>query len=69
MTVALTLKVNDGIVLAADSASTLIAAAGGTPSVVNVYNNANKLFNLRKGFPVGWSPGVSARSARPRSRR
>jgi hypothetical protein len=54
VTVALTLKVNDGIVLAADSASTLTSSApDGTPSVVNVYNNANKIFNLRKGLPVG----------------
>jgi hypothetical protein len=51
VTVALTLKVNDGVVLAADSASTL---TGGSPgSVVNVYNNANKVVNLRKGLPVG----------------
>ena len=54
MTVALTLKVNDGLVLAADSAST-IASFGpeGVASVVNVYNNANKIFNLRKGLPIG----------------
>lgn len=51
MTIALTLKVQDGIVLAADSASTLLGAA--PQSVVNVYNNANKIFNLRKGLPIG----------------
>lgn len=51
MTIALTLKVNDGVVLAADSASTLVGSAPN--SVVNVYNNANKIFNLRKGLPVG----------------
>jgi len=39
MTVAITLKVNDGVVLAADSASTIIDQDG---RVVNVYNNANK---------------------------
>lgn len=51
MTVALTMKVNDGVVLAADSASTLMTS---TPnSVFNVYNNANKIFNLRKGLPIG----------------
>jgi hypothetical protein len=51
VTIALTLKVNDGVVLAADSASTL---AGGNPNtVVNVYNNANKVTNLRKGLPIG----------------
>jgi hypothetical protein len=62
MTIALTLKVHDGLVLAADSASTLISqGAQGEPSgVVNVYNNANKVFNLRKGLPVGaitWGSG------------
>ena len=51
MTIAVSLKVNDGIVLAADSASTLMGAEGG--DVVNVYNNANKIFNLRKGSPIG----------------
>ena len=50
MTVAITMKVNDGIVLAADSASTLATT---TNTVVNVYNNANKIFNLRKGLPIG----------------
>lgn len=54
MTVALTLKVNDGLVLAADSAGTIMSPApGGGNSVVNVYNNANKVFNLRKGLPIG----------------
>lgn len=53
MTVALTLKVNDGAVLAADSASTLTSSVGNTTNVVNVYNNANKVFNLRKGLPIG----------------
>ena len=57
MTVAITLKVNDGVVLAADSASTIIDQEG---RVVNVYNNANKIFHLYKpdgqrngGLPVG----------------
>lgn len=49
MTVAVTLKVNDGLVLSADSASTMLSPAG----VENVYNNANKVFNLRKGLPIG----------------
>lgn len=56
MTIAISLKVNDGLVLAADSASTLSEPAG----VVNVYNHANKIFNLRKGLPVGavtWGAG------------
>lgn len=61
VTIAISLKVNDGLVLAADSASTLITQeAAGTISVANVYNNANKIFNLRKGLPIGaitWGAG------------
>lgn len=62
MTIAISLKVNDGVVLAADSASTLIGQdPEGHPSgVVNVYNHANKVFNLRKGLPIGaitWGSG------------
>lgn len=47
---ALLIKVNDGLVLAADSASTLI---NGDQGVMNTYNNANKIFNLHKGLPIG----------------
>ncbi len=61
MTIAISLKVNDGIVLAADSASTLISrSAQGHASVLNVYNHANKIFNLKKGLPIGaitWGSG------------
>jgi len=61
MTIAISLKVNDGLVLAADSASTLVTRnPDGTAGVVNVYNNANKVFNLIKGLPVGlvtWGVG------------
>ncbi|HKZ76819.1 MAG TPA: hypothetical protein VJ124_00740 [Pyrinomonadaceae bacterium] len=61
MTIAISLKVNDGLVLAADSASTLIGRAPeGTTTVVNIYNNANKIFNLRKSLPIGvitWGSG------------
>ena len=62
MTIAISLKVNDGLVLAADSASTLIEqSAEGVPgNVVNVYNHANKIANLRKGFAIGavtWGAG------------
>jgi 20S proteasome alpha/beta subunit len=41
MTIVVTAKVTDGIVLAADSASTFSGA-----SAVKIYNNANKIFNL-----------------------
>lgn len=52
MTIAVALKVNDGLVLAADSASTIMAGGNGG-DVVNVYNHANKIFNLHKGLPIG----------------
>jgi len=49
MTIAIILQIGDGLILGADSAATL---AG--PSVVeNVYFNADKLFNLVKGLPIG----------------
>ncbi|MCG8351114.1 MAG: hypothetical protein MI924_25370 [Chloroflexales bacterium] len=61
MTIAISLKVNDGVVLAADSASTLVAeTAPNVFSVVHIYHYANKIFNLRKGFPIGvitWGAG------------
>lgn len=62
MTIAISLKVNDGLVLAADSASTLSGSdpAGGMSGVSNVYNNANKIYNLKRGLPIGgmaWGPG------------
>jgi len=63
LTIAISIKINDGLVLAADSASTLLGinpAASGTVGVFNIYNNANKVFNLRKGLPIGavtWGAG------------
>lgn len=66
MTIAISLKVNDGVVLAADSASTLIQQTPNGPSVVQVYNNANKVFNLRKGLPIGmitWGAGSIGRAS------
>jgi hypothetical protein len=58
MTIAITVKVHDGVVLAADSASTLFSQQG---TVDHVYNNANKVFNLYKcntEFPNGLPIGV-----------
>lgn len=52
MTVAIGLKVGDGVVLGADSAATLMGPSG----VQNAYFNAEKVFNLVKGLPIG---GVS----------
>jgi hypothetical protein len=49
MTIAVALKVGDGVVLGADSASTLTAGS----QFVNAYFNAEKVFNLCKGLPVG----------------
>lgn len=60
MTIALLIKVNDGLVLASDSATTLTMDQGGSSTFVNIYNNANKVFNLYKGLPVGamtWGVG------------
>jgi hypothetical protein len=61
MTIAVSLKVNDGVVLAADSATTLIGQSpDGSIGVVNVYNNANKIFNLVRDRPIGvvtWGAG------------
>ena len=61
MTVAVSIKVNDGVVLASDSASTLLRREqSGRPRAQNVYNHANKLFRLVKGVPVGavtWGAG------------
>lgn len=61
MSIAVLVGVHDGVVLAADSASTLSFAT--PPGVVlppgqqgivgNVYDNANKIFNLVKGLPIG----------------
>ncbi len=54
MTIAISIKINDGLVLASDSASTVLGQApSGELQVINVYNNANKVFNLRKGLPIG----------------
>jgi hypothetical protein len=61
LSVAVLIAVHDGVVLAADSASTLtfptppgVVLPPGQQGVVgNVYDNANKIFNLVKGQPIG----------------
>lgn len=50
MTIVVTVKVTDGIVLAADSAGSFFNEQG---MPVKIYNNANKIFNLVKVWPVG----------------
>ena len=57
MTIVVTVKINDGIVLASDSATTFADQQG---NAVKIYNNANKVFNLVKGIPIGsltWGVG------------
>jgi len=58
VSIAVLIGVHDGIVLAADSASTLTTPTPAPPGMVpggvlNVYDNANKIFNLYKGKPIG----------------
>ncbi len=50
VTIVLALKVGDGIVMGADSASTIVGVGN---SYHNSYFNAEKLFNLVKGLPIG----------------
>jgi len=62
VTIAISIKINDGVVLASDSATTILGQqqAGGQLVALNVYNNANKVFNLRKDLPIGaitWGAG------------
>ena len=49
MTIVVALLVGDGVVLAADSASTLTEGT----DVRNVYFNADKIWNVCKGLPIG----------------
>ena len=52
MTIIVTAKVTDGIVLAADSAASFfLPTAGGV--IAKIYNHANKVFNLRKVWSIG----------------
>lgn len=53
MTVCVAVKVHDCIVFAADSASTLsLTSQNGVTQVLNVYNNADKVFNLQRNLPI-----------------
>lgn len=55
MSIAVLINVHDGLVIAADSASTLMVSTspGSVAGIANVYDNANKIFNLYKGKPIG----------------
>ncbi len=53
MTVCVSVKVHDCLVFAADSASSLTGvSATGEPTVINVWDHGNKVFNLYKGKPM-----------------
>ena len=62
MTVAVMVKVFDGIVLAADSATTVpLTDSNGVPRSHQVYNSANKVFHLHRSLPIGaatWGLGA-----------
>ncbi len=53
MTIVVTVKVTDGIVLAADSAATFYVPTSTGSVVTKIYNHANKIFNLRKSLSIG----------------
>ena len=61
MTIAVSIKINDGIILASDSASSLIQTDDkGNFSVIKIFENADKIFNLYKGYTIGamtWGSG------------
>ncbi|WP_176026439.1 hypothetical protein [Brucella intermedia] len=53
MTICVGIKVNDGVVFVADSATTILSENGnGNPFGVRVYNHADKVFNLYRGLPI-----------------
>src|SRR5260370_29488782 len=63
MTIAVCVKVNDAVVLAADSATTFFGSApkkGAPPLIAKVYNHADKIANLYKGLPIGMTTSGSA---------
>lgn len=61
MTIAILMKINDGIILATDSSSTIFGKnEKGINEVHHTYFTANKLFNLKKEIPIGvmtWGNG------------
>ncbi|MDD6256527.1 hypothetical protein [Methanobrevibacter boviskoreani] len=62
MTIAIAMKINDGVVLATDSSSTILGLPdeNGSYEVHHTYFTADKLFNLKKGSPIGamtWGNG------------
>lgn len=60
MTIAVAIKINNGLVLATDSASVIGEIDEDQAKVYHTYYNADKLFNLKKGEPIGcltWGDG------------
>ena len=60
MTVAIAIKINNGLVLATDSASAIGEFNDTQTKIHYTYYNADKLFNLKKGAPIGcltWGDG------------
>ncbi len=54
MTIAIALRVDDGVVRAADNAGTMqMQDTNGEVIIRRVFMNANKVANLRKGLPIG----------------
>ena len=65
MTIVVLIDVNDGIVLASDSLTT-ISYIKENKQQTYIYKNANKTFNLRKGSPIGamtWGSGSIGKSS------
>jgi len=52
MTICIGVKVDAGIVFAADSATSMTQVSGSILGVSRVYNNADKIFNLHRKLPV-----------------
>ena len=60
MTIATVIRINDGLVLATDSASAITEKENETSKIHQTYFNADKLFNLKEGSSVGcltWGDG------------
>lgn len=60
MTVAIAIKINNGLVLATDSASAIGEVNDNQARISHTYYNADKLFNLKKRYSIGcltWGDG------------
>ena len=60
MTIAIAIKINNGLVLATDSAAVIGEVEENQTRVHHTYYTADKLFNLKKGEPIGcltWGDG------------